>query len=208
MLGRPPAAASTALCPLGGAGAQGDTTASLPGAACTLPGTPHQESSPPAPHTGRAWPWPPSPAARALHSGIRPQDPVVMALGALVDEGFVSVSHSVPAYLLEKAPPCRAGRAFLTRPGHAAPALVCVAVGTVPQYLFSACFQDNTGFLFCPDSVALGAGLSLLALVIGERARGQRAHPELLCPSYPRGSLCPHPSGTGGMLANPEQGRC
>ena len=131
-----------------------------------------------------------------------------MALGALVDEGFVSVSRSVPAYLLEKAPPRRAGRAFLTRPGHAAPALVCVAVGTVPQYLFSACFQDNTGFLFCPDSVALGAGLSLLALVIGERARGQRAHPELLCPSYPRGSLCPHPSGTGGMLANPEQGRC
>ena len=30
--------------------AEGDMTASLPGAACTLPGTPHQESSPP-PHT-------------------------------------------------------------------------------------------------------------------------------------------------------------
>ena len=153
VLGRPPAAACPAMCPLGGTGAQGQMAASLPGCCLYTPGHPSPGKHPPAPHTRRSWPLPPSPAARALHSGIRPRDPAVVGSGSLVEEGFISVSRSVPAYLLEKVPLRRAGWAFLTRPDHVVRALVCVAIVTTPQCLCSLrVFKTPRDFLFCLDS--------------------------------------------------------
>lgn len=87
-----------------------------------------------------------------------------MGPGSLAEEGFVSVSRSVPAYLLEEVPLRRAGWAFLTRPDHVVRALVCVAIVTMPQCLCSLrVFKTPRGFLFCLDSVPLEAALSLLA---------------------------------------------